>query len=709
MVFPFNFNDMFGDNNSPNDPERNTGGDNPSPVRDDGSHDRLDKLNDTQQRNLNNFSEFNTRDKKLDKIRTPKEKIDFKLAKIWDKLKINKLFPSLFGVLGKIASGIGNMVGGVFGDIMELMMYALVDPKGSLLVSFINALIPLFMNLIVLVTNVFLTVIPTILKVFLNALPKIIELLVNAFVSVMKMIPEIIKILIKSMPLIIKAITKAVPTIIKAFGEALTIIKNELLKQFPEIQQFFKFVEETSGKIKKFFMDMYDKSLEVYKKIKEYSKIGKDKVKEIYNTIFSDENIKLVSDFFEKIKNRIMNFLQEGVFPLFEQIYNSFKEHMIPMKDSFIKIFNSIAKVFEEDMNMSYNYWIKLVQGTTSTIEPLFQSFDNILKKFADNFESITPIISDTFKVINKFINSILSKFFQVLPGLINFLGFIIEIIIDFSTLIIEIFAPIVLFLVDVMIDLFDTLWMVGEIIWDVMSIFLSPVMYILEGLWSIISKILWPVVKFIFKVLFGALKFLYNLVKDIFMGIVSSIRDIIKSIKNMFNDIKIPSIGNLIQKAIDSVINSSFVQRTIGIFETVFKSISKWWRGLKQDLNIKDRLVYKRETKIGALLRDKIDSQNVDFNVDQVKYLEAFIKKGQAAAMSEFGKSEDVAGMTDELNKIGENLIKANGGKAEAEKLFSMSDTNELISQMSKNLKAYLESQATKSPNQKATPNNRN
>ena len=595
MVFPINFPDMFGGNNPPNNnPNGDTGGrsDKPSPVSDSGAYDRLEQLNDTQQKHLNNFSEFNTRDRRSDKIRSPKEKIDFKLTKMWDKLKINKLFPAMFGVLGKIASGIWNKMGGLFGDIMELMMYALVDPKGSLLVSFINALIPLFMNLIILVTNVFLTVIPTILKTVLNALPKIIELLVNAFVSIMKMIPEIIKILIKSMPLIIKAIAKATPIIIKAFAEAFTILKNEILKQFPQLKEFFIFVEETSKKIKNFFIDMYDKSLEVYKKIKEYSKIGKDKVKEIYNTIFSDENIKIVTDFFERTKERIMNFLQVGVFPLFQQIYDSFEKHMVPMKDSFVKIFKSIAKVFQEDMEMSYLYYLKLVQGTTSLVEPLFKVFDDTLKNFADNLEIITPIIKDFFRIMNKFLSSVLTKFFQVLPGLIDFGGFIIGFIIDFATLMIEIFAPVILFLADIFMDLFEAIWVVGEIIWDVMSIFLSPIMYLLNGLFSIVSKILWPVVKFIFKVLFGALKFLYNLVKDIFMGIINSIRDIVKKIKGLFDDIKIPSIGNLIQKAIDMVLKSSFVQKVIGVFESVFNSISKWWTGLKEDLNIKDRLI---------------------------------------------------------------------------------------------------------------------
>lgn len=699
MVFPLNFRDMFGGNNPPNNPERNTGGgDDPSPVRDDGSYDRLDQLNDTQQKQLNNFSEFNTRDKKADKIRTPKEKLDFKLSKIWDKLKLNKLFPALFGVLGKIASGIGSMVSGVFGDIMELMLYALVDPKGSLLVSFINALIPLFMNLIVLVTNVFISVIPTILKVFLNALPKIIELLVNAFVAVMKMVPEIIKILIKSMPMIIKAITKAVPIIIKAFGEALTIIKNELLKQFPEIKEFFKFVEETTGKIKDFFIDMYDKSLEIYDKIKKYSKIGKDKVKEIYNTIFSDENIKIVSDYFEKIKNRIMNFLDVGVFPLFQQIYDSFNKHMIPMKDSFVKIFKSIAEVFESDMDGTYKYYLKLVQGTTSIVEPLFENFDNILKKFADNLESITPIIKDTFHVMNKFINSILSKFFQVLPGLIDSVGFIIGIIIDFAGLMIEILAPVVLFIIDVIIDLADYLWIVAEVIWDVMSIFLKPVFYLLEGLWAVISKILWPIVKFIFKVLFGAFKFLYSIIKDIFMGSITFMRDIIQKIKGLFDDIKIPSIGNLIQKAIDMVLKSSFVQKTIGIFESVFIAISRYWKNFKRELNVKDRLMNNREFNIGKTLGNIYKNSELDFNPTQVKYIEAYVRKGKDVAQKEFGASEDVIGMTEELNKIGENILAANGGKAETEKLFSTEKTENLLEKLNKTLKDYLDSQAGKS-----------
>jgi phage-related protein len=141
---------------------------------------------------------------------------------------------------------------------------------------------------------------------------------------------------------------------------------------------------------------------------------------------------------------------------------------MIPMKDSFVKIFKSITKVFEEDMNGTYQFYLKLVQGTTSLVEPLFKVFDDILKKFADNLESIMPIIKDFFHVINRFFSSTLSKFFQILPGLINFGGLIIEFIIDFATLMIEIFAPVILFLADIFMDLFEVIWVIGEIIWDV-------------------------------------------------------------------------------------------------------------------------------------------------------------------------------------------------------------------------------------------------
>ena len=244
MTFPLNFQDMFGGSENENPPRDNNGED--LPVHDSDANDRLKNINEIQERHLNNFEEFNSRDKKSDKIRSPKEKLDFKLSKIWDKLKLNKLFPSLFGVLGKIASGIGGMVGGVFGDIMELMMFALVDPKGSMLVGFINALIPLFMNLIVLITNVFISVIPTILKVFLNALPKIIELLTNAFVAVLQMLPMVVSMIIKAVPVLFKAIVKAIPLILDAFIQSFSIIKKELFK-IPAIKSMFDKIEEKTN------------------------------------------------------------------------------------------------------------------------------------------------------------------------------------------------------------------------------------------------------------------------------------------------------------------------------------------------------------------------------------------------------------------------------------------------------------------------------
>lgn len=681
MVFPLNFRDMFGGNtNNQNPPQSNNNEE--LPVNDKEANHNLSEINETQQKHLSNFQEFNEREKKSDKIRTPKEKLEFKNTKLWDKLKINKLFPAMFGLLGKISSGIWSRMGGFFGDIMELMFFALVDPKGSMLASFLKALIPMFMNLIVLVTNVFISVIPTILKVFVNALPKIIELLTNAFVAVLQMVPLIIKIIIDAIPVIWKAIVKAVPLILDAFVQSFNIIKKELFK-IPAIANMFTKIESKAKDIKKYFFDMYDKIKNTFKEFSEKLK---------------------------QIKTNILNFVNENILPFFSAIKESFMKNFEPIKDSFIRIYNSISGIVSKYLDSSlekiqivYKGMGEVFQNFMPIIDQIIITFKDLFVKLANAFERIMPLISDFMDVFNKLYVSVIPKVFQVinfimksLPGIISFIGDTIGIIIDIIAYLFEIITPVVIFLIDIGIQIFDVLWTVGEILWDLSVIIINVFMGVFDQIFSII-KLLWgayvkylhPIVKFIFGALWSGFKLVFQLFVSLGKIIFDAIKNIVEKIKSLFDGIKIPKIGDLFQKAIDKAMSSDTLKKIKDVFKnildiiensTVWKTIMKgketvggWWDKFKKSVfGDESQKAFKEKLKL-------------KLNEDQLKYLTSYVVKDKEEARKDaasLGLSQE---MIEAIESIGESMIEANGGKADTQKMFNENKIVDAIEKLGK------------------------
>ena len=187
----------------------------------------------------------------------PRNKVGDKLRKQWDKLGIGRFFPKLLGKLGMMAVGLaalgGGFLSGLFNDLMELMLFAAVDPNGGLLGSFIGAMIPLLLNLVEMIAKVLVNLVPKIIKmfvrlipVFINAIGKIINALIDA-------LPLIIDALIVAIPMIFNAIVAATPKIVLAIMDGVIKIMSTLGEAFPWLKDITNFVTSIASAVKELF------------------------------------------------------------------------------------------------------------------------------------------------------------------------------------------------------------------------------------------------------------------------------------------------------------------------------------------------------------------------------------------------------------------------------------------------------------------------
>lgn len=188
-----------------------------------------------------------------------RDKIKDKLTKQWDKLGITKYFKGLLTKIGILAVGLaamgGGFLSGLFNDIMELMLFAAVDPNGGLLGSFINAIIPLFLNLVTMVINILVKLLPVIIKTFVKMIPTFLKAIIGVIGALIDAIPMIIDAFIVATPLIIDALFKATPKIIMALMDGVLKSLDALVKAFPAFKPIADFVAGIANAVKTLFSD----------------------------------------------------------------------------------------------------------------------------------------------------------------------------------------------------------------------------------------------------------------------------------------------------------------------------------------------------------------------------------------------------------------------------------------------------------------------
>lgn len=169
-----------------------------------------------------------------------------KQIKFWDKIFKGKIFESTLKGIKGIASSLG---GGLFDTLIGLMMWAFIDPNGSLMISLIN----IFVSLSVMVIRMFAKMIPVVLKMILKVLPVIIKALVEIVNTIIDVLPEIIDALVVLLPLIFNTLAKAIPQIISRLMDGVILVMSKLKDKFPMLKTLFEFIERLAISIKNLF------------------------------------------------------------------------------------------------------------------------------------------------------------------------------------------------------------------------------------------------------------------------------------------------------------------------------------------------------------------------------------------------------------------------------------------------------------------------
>lgn len=169
-----------------------------------------------------------------------------KQVKFWDKIFKNKVFESTLKGIKGIASSLG---GGLFDTLIGLMMWAFIDPNGSLMISLIN----IFVSLSVMVIRMFAKMIPVVLKLILKILPVIIKAISEIINTIIDVLPDIIDSIVTLMPLIFNTLANAIPQIIVKLMDAVVLVINKLKDKFPMLEPVLKFIERLALAIKELF------------------------------------------------------------------------------------------------------------------------------------------------------------------------------------------------------------------------------------------------------------------------------------------------------------------------------------------------------------------------------------------------------------------------------------------------------------------------
>lgn len=213
----------------------------------------LSDINDREEEWLGITNQEYTEEAKQRKKETNWGKLQEKISRQWDKVGIGRYFKTLLGKVGNIASRIGGWASGFLGQLMELMLYAAVDPSGGLIASFIAAIIPLFFNMVTMFINMATTTIPMIIKMIIGYIPQFFKVISQLFLAIVKLVPILVKAILTALPMIWNGIVNAIPVVLEALGDALSQIGDMIKQSFPELTPVVEFFEDLGRVIGDFF------------------------------------------------------------------------------------------------------------------------------------------------------------------------------------------------------------------------------------------------------------------------------------------------------------------------------------------------------------------------------------------------------------------------------------------------------------------------
>lgn len=207
-----------------------------------------EKENEMMERNLKMAGMSKREEDKDRKMKRKDDKRNRKLGVEWEKLGIYKFFKSMLGKLGLVAVGIATLgsgfLSGILNDFMELMLYAAVDPNGSLIAMFIKSIVPLFLNLANLIINILFQLIPDLIQFFVKMTPVFLKTLEKVIYKIIEAIPMIIDMLMVAVPIIFNAFVKATPRIVHAIMEGVSKILNQIATRIPALKPLAEFITE---------------------------------------------------------------------------------------------------------------------------------------------------------------------------------------------------------------------------------------------------------------------------------------------------------------------------------------------------------------------------------------------------------------------------------------------------------------------------------
>ena len=169
-----------------------------------------------------------------------------KQVKIWDKILKNKTFEGIWKGIKGIASSLSS---GFMDMILGLMVWAFLDPDGSLMISLINILV----SLSVMVIRMFAKMIPVVLRMIIKVLPVILKAIMTIIDTVIDVLPEVIEAVIKMLPIIWKMLETQVPIIIGKLMDAVVLILHKIGDHFPMLKPLLDLIERFAISIKTLF------------------------------------------------------------------------------------------------------------------------------------------------------------------------------------------------------------------------------------------------------------------------------------------------------------------------------------------------------------------------------------------------------------------------------------------------------------------------
>jgi len=169
-----------------------------------------------------------------------------KQVKAWGNIFKLKVFEkTLLGIKG-IASSLG---GGLFDTLIGLMLWAFIDPNGSLMMSLIN----IFVSLSVMVIKMFARMLPVVIKMILNLIPVVIKAFLTIITAVIDVLPEIIQSISKLLPMIFKTLKDLLPGVIVKLMDAVILAVSQIKDKIPFLKPILEFIEQMAGSIKNLF------------------------------------------------------------------------------------------------------------------------------------------------------------------------------------------------------------------------------------------------------------------------------------------------------------------------------------------------------------------------------------------------------------------------------------------------------------------------